>query len=159
GRTRPRLLVHDAARRQSGVRRGPRPGLGERHEAPDARPLMAVLSCSPVGCAHLVPAVPVPLLLITRRLAFGCEGECCGRACNSQRGRLSAFPLPLAAELGFTRVRPVLTAEVGYIRLRLEGEGGGMQFNSTCTKIHLHTLTPSPTLPRKREREQTEFAA
>ena len=31
---------------------------------------------------------------------------------------------PLAAELGFTRVRPLLNvAEVGYIRLRLRGLG------------------------------------
>jgi hypothetical protein len=81
--------------------------------------------------------------------------------------RATASPPPLAAELGSTRVRPPYeSAEVGNIRLRLEGQGGGTQKDRACT------LTPSPPLPRQghpatlrvagtplRGREQTESAA
>src|SRR6516165_7434349 len=41
GRACARLLVHDVARRQAHLRRRPRRGLGQRHEAPDAGPLTA----------------------------------------------------------------------------------------------------------------------
>jgi itaconate CoA-transferase len=53
-----------------------------------------------------------------------------------------ASPPPLAAELGSTRVRPPYeSAEVGNIRLRLEGQGGGTQKDS-CAQAH-----PLPTPP------------
>jgi hypothetical protein len=59
-----------------------------------------------------------------------------------------ASPPPLAAELGFTRVRPLYQlAEVGNIRLRLEGQGGGRHQDS-------YSVAHSPPLPRLRGREQ-----
>ncbi len=62
-----------------------------------------------------------------------------GRWTSRRRGRL---PPPLAAELGFTRVRPrYWLAEVGNIRLRLEGWGGG-------DEAHPFPCAPSLSLPR-----------
>src|SRR5258705_13923717 len=64
------------------------------------------------------------------------------------RGDFGVLPPPLAVDLGFTRDRPPYRpAEVGNIRLRLEGWGGGM-----IARIFL----PAPTLslPRKRGRER-----
>jgi drug/metabolite transporter (DMT)-like permease len=42
-----------------------------------------------------------------------------------QEGTAAVSPPPFAPELGSTRVRHNESAEVGYIRLRLEGQGGG----------------------------------
>src|SRR5262245_3843512 len=60
-----------------------------------------------------------------------CEHAGCRCAVISQQrdgasDELGLLPPPLAAELGFTRVRPLYElAEVGNIRLRLEGWGEG----------------------------------
>src|SRR5262249_2426928 len=68
---------------------------------------------------------------------------------------------PLAAELGFTRVRPVL---VGGSRIYPTSAGGIGRGHATRSRGHAkrfictRSLTPSPT-PRNRGREQTEFAA
>src|SRR5215471_1279263 len=52
---------------------------------------------------------------------------------NHSTARAPASPPPLAAELGSTRVRPPHeSAEVGNIRLRLEGQGGGTQKDKAC---------------------------
>jgi protein ImuB len=67
--------------------------------------------------------------------------------------RATRSPPPFTTELGPARVRSRKdSAEVGNIRLRLEGQGEGMHEDS-CQ------LTLSPPLPRKRGREQTGFAA
>src|SRR5262249_34196928 len=73
-RARPRVLVHDAARRQAHLRRGPRRGLGQCHETPHAGPLSAReaegASASPVRnhCRAGFPCVgnrrcPIPLAI------------------------------------------------------------------------------------------------
>jgi len=69
-----------------------------------------------------------------------------------QSRALGAFPPPLAAELGFTRVRPRITCRSRINPTSAGGLGRGHATNveGQCKTIHVHKLTPSPTLPHRK---------
>src|SRR6516225_204765 len=65
----------------------------------------------------------------------------------------TSSPPPRAAELGFTRVRPLLFGRSRIYPTSAGGTGRGHRYDPRIQ------LTPSPTLPRLRGREHTELAA
>src|SRR5262249_12203987 len=117
GRARPRLLVHDPARRQAGVRRGPRRGLGRRHETPDAGPLSAGnVARALVGPVRDKRRVGLPRVGDRRRaIPLAIPAQPTARRCAAPAPRLHSFrfiglaflvPGVVAPELSVAFARP-----------------------------------------------------
>src|SRR5262249_44517144 len=90
-----------------------------------------------------------------RRLAAGADRRAARGVGPRARCALDSVcsPPPLAAELGFTRVRPRISWPKSDISdFGWRDREGGMQQD-------WRLYAPSPPLPRKRGREQTEIAA